>query len=262
MADEGALVGVRVPAAAAVLGVEGVLQLGQGLRGVLEAEVDDALPPPALGVAAEVGDERVVGVEHEAAAAGPLGDRLPPLVGQRLGLPVAVELVAEEVAEDDQGRVELGGDLWQPRLVDLEQALVPPLVEQRGGDPPGHVRAGPVVDRAAPGGGEQRRQHPGGGRLAVGGADQGRAAAKALAKPGDRRRVHAQQQASGQRGAAAAPAGPAGGADHPRGESLRPEQRPVRLRAHGSGWDGTIMLRARGSSRSEAGRSVRCSPSA
>ena len=69
MADEGALVGVGVAAAAAVLGVEGVLQLRQRLRGVLDPEVDDALARALLGVAAEVGDQRVVGVEDEARCA-------------------------------------------------------------------------------------------------------------------------------------------------------------------------------------------------
>ena len=43
VADEGALVGVGMAAAAAVLGVEGVLQLGQRLGGVLDPEVEDAL---------------------------------------------------------------------------------------------------------------------------------------------------------------------------------------------------------------------------
>src|SRR4051812_7307688 len=99
MADEGALVGVGVAAAAAVLGVEGVLQLRQGLARVLDAEVDDAVAGASLGVATEVGDQRVVGVEREAGGAGAALDHAGPLVGQRLHLAVAVELVAEEVAE-------------------------------------------------------------------------------------------------------------------------------------------------------------------
>ena len=78
--------------------------------------------------------------------------RRGPLVGERLQLAVAVELVAEEVAEHDQARVELGGHLRQPRLVDLEEALGAPLLEQGRGDAPGHVRAGPVVHGPAAGG--------------------------------------------------------------------------------------------------------------
>ena len=58
-------------AAAAVLGVEGVLQLRQRLRVVLDAEVDDPLARALVGVAAEVGDQRVVGVEDEARCARP-----------------------------------------------------------------------------------------------------------------------------------------------------------------------------------------------
>ena len=158
MTDEGALVDVGMAAAAAVLGVEGVLQLGQGLRGVLDAEVDDPLARLAGLVAAEVGDRRIVGVEDEARAPGPRRDRLGPILGQRLHLAVAVELVAEEVAEHHQRRVELGRDLGEPGLVDLEQALVPALLEQRRGDAPGHVRSGPVVDRPAAVGLEQRRR--------------------------------------------------------------------------------------------------------
>ena len=48
MADKGPLVGVGVSAAAAVLGVEGVLQLWQRLGGVLDPEVEDALAPLAI----------------------------------------------------------------------------------------------------------------------------------------------------------------------------------------------------------------------
>jgi hypothetical protein len=102
MADEGALVGVGVPAAPAVLGVEGVLQLGQRLGGILDPEVDDALAPLALGIATEVGDQRIVGVEREPGLPGAARHRLRPLVGQRLHLAVAVELVAEEVAQNNE----------------------------------------------------------------------------------------------------------------------------------------------------------------
>ena len=45
-----------------------------------------------------------------------------PAVGDDLELAVAVELVAEQVAEQHRARVELGGDRPEPELVDLEQA--------------------------------------------------------------------------------------------------------------------------------------------
>ena len=63
--DEGALVGVRGAAAAAVLGVVGVLELGEGLARVLDPEVGDARAPAQLAVAPEVGDQRVVGAQRE-----------------------------------------------------------------------------------------------------------------------------------------------------------------------------------------------------
>ena len=63
--DEGALVCVWIAAAAAVLGVVGVLELGQGLARVLDAEVGDARAAALLAVAPEVGDQGVVGVEDE-----------------------------------------------------------------------------------------------------------------------------------------------------------------------------------------------------
>ena len=109
MADEGPLIGVGGAAAAAVLGVVGVLELGKRLARVLDPEVGDAGAPAKLAVAAEVGDQRVVGVEGELAGSLQRGDQLRPLVGEALQLAVAVELVAEEVAEDEQARARAGG---------------------------------------------------------------------------------------------------------------------------------------------------------
>ena len=116
-------------AAAAVLGIEGVLQLRQCLGGVLDPEVEDALAGSLLGVAAEVGDQRVVGVEGEVGAAAQRRHGFGPVVGQDLHLAVAIELVAEEVAEHDQARLQLLGDAGQPGLVDLEETLAPLLLE-------------------------------------------------------------------------------------------------------------------------------------
>ena len=86
------LVDVGVPAAAAVLGVRRVLELRQRERVVLDAEVQGA------AAAAEVGDERVVGVEHERAS----GRRARATSSAQrsaidVELAVAVELVAEQV---------------------------------------------------------------------------------------------------------------------------------------------------------------------
>ncbi len=105
---------VRRAAAAAVLGVGRVGHPGQRQRVVLDPEVQRARV-----LAAEVRDQRVVGVQHEPRAAR--AQHLLPALGDRLELAVAVELVAEQVAEQDRARVQLRGERGQPQLVDLEQ---------------------------------------------------------------------------------------------------------------------------------------------
>ena len=263
MADEGALVGVGVAAAAAVLGVEGVLELGQRLGGVLDAEVDDALArgrPRASRPRSAISGSSALRTKRVRPAA--LGDRRRPLVGQRLDLAVAVELVAEEVAEHDQRGVELLGDPRQPGLVDLEEALAAALLEQRRGDSPGHVRAGPVVDRRAPVGGEHRGDHPRRRRLAVGGADDRRRRRSSRAP---RRAIASGSRRSSTRpGRVVPPPRPLARLAAPIARAARrlaPNSAPSGP-AHSPARGGTITLSARGSTRSEAGRSVRCSPSA
>ena len=189
----------------------------QRLRVVLDAEVGHA-----LATAAEVGHERVVGVQHEARLAVQALDQLRPAVGQQLELAVAVELVAEQVGEQEQARVELVGDGRQPGLVDLEQPqLAAPAarVEQRGGDAPGHVRAGAVVDHGAARSLQAGRQHRRGGRLAVGGRDQQGALVEVARHLPERARREPQQQPA-RRGRPAAAAGAA--ADRPHDAGQRP----------------------------------------
>ena len=107
---------VGVAAAAAVLGVRGVLHLGGGHRRVLDAEVAHA------GVlASEVGDQGVVRVGGQLRARRQGGHRRGPAVGDRLQLAVAVELIAEQVAQHDGPRAQLGQHPIKPELVELEQ---------------------------------------------------------------------------------------------------------------------------------------------
>ncbi len=80
-----------------------------------------------------------------------------PALGDRLELAVAVELVAEQVAEQDRARAKLRSDGVEPQLVDLEQAELagdarvrPRRREQRRGDPARHVRARVVVHELDP----------------------------------------------------------------------------------------------------------------
>ena len=105
------------------------------------------------GARAEVGDQRVVGVEHELRARGLGRDHRGPAVGDRLQLAVAVELVAEQVAEQHRPRLELVDDRGRARTrrprTGRSRRPAPALarrVEQRGGDAAGHVRPGAVVD--------------------------------------------------------------------------------------------------------------------
>ena len=63
------------------------------------------------------------------------GDRLAPPLGDELELAVAVELVAEEVAEAERARPHAPRDLGQRGLVDLEEAeLGVGRSEEGGGD--------------------------------------------------------------------------------------------------------------------------------
>ena len=143
-------------AVAAVLRVGRVLHLGQRLRVVGEAEVGHA-----LSAAPEVGDERVVRVQDEARAPVEAGDDLCPAVGEQLELAVAVELVAEQVGEQDEARLEVLCDASEPGFVDLEQpelTAAPSGVEERRRHSPGHVRAGPVVHHLAARALERRRR--------------------------------------------------------------------------------------------------------
>ena len=241
--EVGGLVGVGVAAAAAVLGVGRVLELGERERVVLDAEVE------RVAVAAEVGDQRVVGVEHERGRLRQPGDDLGPAVGDDLELAVAVELVAEQVAEQHGARRELGRDRAEPELVDLEQPHVAPVRGQRGGDAAGHVGAGAVVDEARAGAPEDARHHRRRRGLAVGGGDHDAAARQPRRQPRDRARLGAHEHLAGQRGAAA-PGEPRGGAGGARGE--QPGRQP----------HGTITRRAPATTLTVAGSSPIGSPSA
>ena len=222
-----------------------MLELGERERVVVDAEVDDARArsrPPAtpraagraprrarrrrrLVHAAQVGHQRVVGVEHERRAARPRGHDRRPAVGDRLQLAVAVELVAEQVAEQHRARLELLDDRAEPELVDLEEAEVARQrapaaaagVGQRAGDPARHVRPGAVVDEPRAGALEDARHHRRGRRLAVGGADHDAAAVQPAREPADRVRLDAREHLARQRRPAAAPGRPRERADRLRG---------------------------------------------
>ncbi len=70
-------------------------------------------------------------------AVGQRGDGVPPAGGDELELAVAVELVAEEVAEQERLRPDAARDLRQRRLVDLEQPELGAAGGEEGGGDPG-----------------------------------------------------------------------------------------------------------------------------
>ena len=263
--EVGGVVDVGMAAAAAVLGVRGVLQLGMGEPVVVDPEEEHAGCGCArrrrirLGDAGQVGDQRVVRVEDERAAAAPGAHHGRPAVGDRLQLPVAVELVAEEVAEQERARGELLDERPEPELVDLEQPDVaghgaPAAARggrERGGHAARHVRPGAVVDEARAGAVEHRRHHRGGGRLAVRRTDHHAALREAPGQQPDGVRLQPGEHLAGQRGPAAAARGADERADRLGGRHLRGEQ------VHGAS-----TRSARWATRTVTGREATGSPSA
>ena len=104
-----------------------MLELGQRERVVVDAEVDRAGTISAAARrpsgAPEVGDSGSSALSTSVVGR-PARRRRGPAVGDRLQLAVAVELVAEEVAEQHRARLELLDDRAEPELVDLEEPEV------------------------------------------------------------------------------------------------------------------------------------------
>ena len=187
--------------------------LGQRLGVVLHAEVGHAArgrgPRSATSGSSAFSTKR-------ARPSRPL-DQLRPAVGEQLELAVAVELVAEQVGEQQQARVELARprSAARPRRPRTAPAGPRPRpgVEQRGGHSPGHVRAGAVVDHRAPGALEAGREHRGRGRLAVRGRDQHRALVEVAGHAARARPARA--RSSSRPGAVVPPLRPSAAADGP-----------------------------------------------
>ncbi len=174
---------------------------------------------PAAG---ELAEQRVVGVHDEQRRPGGSATDRTPARGDVLELAVAVELVAEEVAERDHARPHAARDLGQRRLVDLEEAeLGVRGGEEGGGDPGEEVRAGAVPgEPAAEDLGDHRRRR----RLAVRRGDEHRPAVETRREPVDRTRVDRREELSGQGRAAAAARQARERADRARGGDFEVEQ--------------------------------------
>ena len=263
------LVDVRGAAVAAVLGVRRVLHLRDCQRPILDPEVRDRAALPA-----EIGDQRVVGVERQRGRGRQCRHHRRPAVGDRLQLAVAIELVAEQVAEQHASRLERGHDRVHPELVDLEQAELPvdlatPAggIQQRRRDATGHVGAGAIGDHPAALAPEDRGDHRRRRRLPVGRRDHRRAVGQSRGQTSDRVGRQTREQLARQAGAAATAGASRQPSDGPRRGDLRVERAHADAAAIvGPGVPappaGTIVCTAAGSTSISAGSSAIGSPSA
>jgi hypothetical protein len=162
VADVDGVIAVRMATTNAVLRVGRVLEAGARPRRVVDPEPEHLRAPLC-----ERRDERVVGVHHERGLRGELTDRLAPPFRDVLELAVAVELVAEQVAQADGAGPGAPHDLGEGELVHLEQPEIGVLGGEEGrGDTGGEVRPRVVPgEPAIPG--EDRARHRGRRRLAV-----------------------------------------------------------------------------------------------
>ena len=230
-----------------------------GLARVLDPEVGDAGPPGEVRSRPEVGDQRVVGVQARTRSGRRAGDQLGPVVGEVLQLAVAVELVAKQVAEHDQAWLEVRRDPGQPRLVDLEQPLVArPARAARWRRPSSCSSRRGCGRRLRPARPQRRGDHPRGGGLAVGRADDRRAVPTGDAP--SREIASGAIRSSSRPGRVVPPPRPLRRLSAPAARasaSLGPNRT-----AHPGRPAGRSRRSARGSTRMIAGRSARWSPSA
>ena len=200
MAHVGRGVVVGRAAAAAVLRVRGVRESLAGRGRVVEAEADDA--GPRLRDARERG---VVGVHEHARRVGQVPQCRKPALGDELELAVAVELVAEQVAEAHRPRRELAHELGKRALVDLEEAeLGVAGLEQSRGHSRDEIRAGGVMREPGAGAqdlGRHRRRR----RLPVRGRDEGYSERQRGGESADSCRIQRGEELPRQRRPAAAP---------------------------------------------------------
>ena len=117
MADVRCAIVVRPAARAAVLRVGGVGEALAGHGRVVDPEANRVAMPPR-----DVREERIVGVHERGGSRVEACDSGSPAIGDDLELAVAVELVAEEVAQADRARPDPCGDVREGPLVDLEEA--------------------------------------------------------------------------------------------------------------------------------------------
>ena len=118
-------------------------------------------------------------------------------------------LVPEQVAEHQEPGAEHRGDLRQPGLVDLEEALVATLLDEGGRHAPAHVGAGAVRHRLQTARPRHVAQEPSRRGLAVSARNQCAALPEGARQPGHDLGINALSDEAGERGAAAQPETPA-----------------------------------------------------
>ena len=222
MPDVDGAVVVGVPAADTEACVGRVRRNRQRDRRIVDAVAHHACT--ALGDGSREG---VVGGDHERRRHLQASDQRAPACRDELELAVAIELVAEEVAERDRARRQLIGDGGQRGLVTFEQAELGRrglADRERRGDAGGEIGTGAVAGQVhAPPQhlGEQAAR----GRLAVGGGDDDAAAREALGKPSWCVRRERGQHPARQRRAAAAAGCPRSERRCPSGGECQPQHR-------------------------------------
>ncbi len=72
----------------------------------------------------EIRHERIVGVQDERRRRGKRGERVSDLLSERVELEVAVHLIAEEIRDDDDARLQPPDRARKRCLVDLEEPEV------------------------------------------------------------------------------------------------------------------------------------------
>ena len=153
----------------------------------------------------DVSHDRIVSVDHERRLRRHGRDRGTPALCDDLELPIAIELIAEEVAESDDPRPRSRDRFGKRPFVDLEQSQIRlARGDERRRDSGEEIRA-----RAVPGetviASENLRRHRGRRRLPVRRRHQSDAARKPRCESIHGTGIELPEDLSGNRGAAAAP---------------------------------------------------------
>ena len=189
---------------------------------VVDAEREQ---PLGLAAACQLAEQRIVGV-HDEQRVGQRRDRRAPALGDQLELAVAVELVAEEVAERDRARAARAA---RPRAARPRRPRTGRAARRgpRAGwrrRPRRGSRPSVVGDRRARA--QDLRRHRRGRRLAVRRRDERRAERQPRGQPVDRVRVRFPEQLARQRRPAAAPGEARNRADRACSKDLDAQRQP------------------------------------